>query len=70
MTLEERALNSIGYDPLERVYWIDRKFSNYRIAYSSYYRHVVEEFIRRKFLTVNVLRRSKPAKHRKRRIGK
>ena len=31
MTLLDDAIASIGYDPLNRVYYINRVFQNYRI---------------------------------------
>lgn len=60
MTLEEKALQSIGYDPIRRVFWIDKKFNNYRIECTRYTLESAEEYVKNKFRTVGVLRRSDP----------
>lgn len=56
MTLEEKALRSIAYDPINRIYYIDRKFHNYRIFYKSIYEDQVVEFVKKKFKTIKVLK--------------
>lgn len=60
MTLEEKALRSIGYDPIRRVFWIDKKFNNYRIEFSGYTQESVEEFVKNKFKTIRALKFSDP----------
>lgn len=56
MTLEEKALRSIGYDPIRRVFWIDKKFNNYRIEFCGYTQESVEEFVKNKFKTIRALK--------------
>ena len=60
MTLEEKALRSIGYDPIRRVFWIDKKFNNYRIEFCGYTQESVEEFVKNKFKTIRALKFADP----------
>lgn len=69
MTLEEKALRSIGYDPIRRVFWIDKKFNNYRIEFSGYTQESVEEFVKNKFKTIRALKFADPqSRSRSRRL--
>lgn len=60
MTLEEKALRSIGYDPIRRVFWIDKKFNNYRIEFYGYTQESVEDFVKNKFKTIRALKFADP----------
>lgn len=60
VTLEEKALRSIGYDPIRRVFWIDKKFNNYKIEFSGYTQESVEEFVKNKFKTIRALKFADP----------
>lgn len=60
MTLEEKTLRSIGYDPIRRVFWIDKKFNNYRLEFCGYTQESVEDFVKNKFKTIRSLKFADP----------
>lgn len=45
MRLKDKALRSIGYDPMSRKYFIDRRIRGIRFTAKSYYRENVERYI-------------------------
>jgi hypothetical protein len=48
MEATRRMINSIGYDPEERVYYIDKTFNNLSFRKRSFYLVEVENYVRRK----------------------
>lgn len=66
MTLLDDAIASIGYDPLNRVYYINRVFQNYRIECYKFTQESAEKYVRNKFKTIKVLRMTLPRKRKPR----
>ena len=64
MTLLDDAIESIGYDPLNRVYYINRVFQNYRIECYKFTQESAERYVRNKFKTIKVLRMTLPRKRK------
>lgn len=48
MRVKCKALNSIGYDPLLRKYFIERRIQGIMFRMKSYYRKDIEEYISNK----------------------
>lgn len=64
MTLKDKMIESIGYDPLTRMYYIEKNIKGYHLKHSSYSKKLVEEYIVEKFKVVRVLKYSLPKRDR------
>lgn len=64
MTLKDKMIESIGYDPLTRMYYIEKDIKGYHLKHSSYSKKLVEEYIVEKFKVVRILKYSLPKRAR------
>lgn len=64
MTLKDKMIESIGYDPLTRMHYIEKDIKGYHLKHSSYSKKLVEEYIVEKFKVVRVLKYSLPKRAR------
>ena len=64
MTLKDKMIESIGYDPMTRMYYIEKDIKGYHLKYSSYSKKLVEEYIVEKFKVVRILKYSLPKRAR------
>lgn len=64
LTLKDKMIESIGYDPLTRMYYIEKNIKGYYLKHSSYSKKLVEEYIVEKFRVVRILKHSLPRRDR------
>lgn len=64
MTLKDKMIESIGYDPLTRMYYIEKNIKGYHLKHSSYSEKLVKEYIVQKFKVVRALKYSLPKRDR------
>lgn len=60
MTLKDEMIASIGYDPLTRMYYIEKEIKGYHLIHASYSERRVKEFISEKFRVIRALKFSLP----------